>query len=104
MGDEYRAAEGGRDHTEIAPVIAALSARADAIRIAELARAERRLRGLTTTECEIVDTVTKRLVCALLREPARRLNAAGAERLGYSRAIRHLFALDTDDEGAVPHS
>jgi glutamyl-tRNA reductase len=70
------------------------------MRAAELARAERRLRGLTTTERETVDTVTKSLVCSLLREPSRRLSAAGAERLSCAEAITHLFALATDNNAA----
>lgn len=97
MDDEHRHSDAGCDHAGVAPVIVALRARADAIRTAELARAERQLRGLTTTERELVDSVTERLVCALLREPVRRLNAAGADGLRYSKAIRHLFALDTGD-------
>ena len=94
MGDEHRDADAGCDQAGVAPVIVALRARADAIRTAELARAERRLRGLTTTEREIVDSVTKRLVCALLHEPTARLKAADTEGANYVDAIRHLFALD----------
>jgi glutamyl-tRNA reductase len=98
MGDEPRAAEGRCDPAVAALVIAALRARAGEIRTTELARAERRLRGLTSTEREIVDTVTKSLVCALLRDPVRRLSTAGAELLNHCEAITHLFALDIDDE------
>jgi glutamyl-tRNA reductase len=62
-------------------------------------RAERRLRGLTGTEREIVDAITRRVVRALLREPTARLNAAaGAEHARYAEAIRHLFALDAETE------
>jgi glutamyl-tRNA reductase len=100
MGDKHPAAKAGREHTAVRAVIAALSARAEAIRRAELAGAERRLRGLTTTERDIVDTVTKRLVCALLHEPTARLNAAGPEGADYVGAIRHLFGLDRGEAAA----
>jgi glutamyl-tRNA reductase len=102
MGDEQRAADRWRGEAEVAAVLCALGARADAIRTQEIAQIERRLRGFTTTEREIVDTVSKALVCSLLREPTRRLNAAGAERPAYCEAIRHLFALETEDEPALP--
>ena len=100
MGDEHGAADGGRGDAEVAAVLDALGTLADEIRTHEIAHVERRLRGFTTTEREIVDTVSKALVCSLLREPTRRLNAAGADRLGYCEAIRHLFALETGDEPA----
>jgi len=96
MSEQHRAGRPERDQPGVAPVIAALSVRAAEIRIAELARAERRLRGLTDTEREIVDDVTRSLVSALLREPTARLKEAGAEGARCAEAVRYLFALGND--------
>lgn len=92
------AAEAGEsDRLRTARLIEALDAWADRICVEELARAERRLRGLTGTECEIVEAVGRHLVAALLRGPRERLcSASGAERARYAAEIAHLFRLDLE--------
>jgi glutamyl-tRNA reductase len=82
------------------PLIEALGIWADGIRARELERAERRLRGLTETERELVDAVTRSLVDALVRDFAERLNeTAGAEPARCARTIARPLA--PDDEGCA---
>ncbi len=82
---------------EVAPTIAALRERAEAIRAAELARVAPRLNDLTEREWEAVAALTRGIVNKLLHDPVVRLKlqagAAGAGR-DYSRIVRDLFALD----------
>jgi glutamyl-tRNA reductase len=80
------------------PAIASLRARAEEIRMAELAKAERRLRGFTEPERQIVDRVTTQLVSRLLHLPTVRLKQAASAADGplYVGAACHLFGLDDD--------
>jgi len=92
----------GRDQAAAAHAIAALRAQAEEIRVDELARASRRMRGLTETEREIVDAVTRQLVSSLLHEPTARLCAGGPDGPALVRAVVHLFALDSAGERTSP--
>jgi glutamyl-tRNA reductase len=78
-----------------APVVAALRARAEAVRRAELERHEARLSALGPEAREIVDLVTKRTIAKLLHEPTVRVKqsagSARGERL--AEALRNLFDL-----------
>ena len=75
--------------------MAALRARAESIRRAELERQRARLERLGPEAREIVETVTQRTVAKLLHEPTVRIkDAAGSprgERL--AEALRSLFDL-----------
>lgn len=79
----------------VAPVVAGLRDRAEALRRAELDRYRSRLAGLDTRERQAVEALTRQLVAKLLHEPTVRLkDAAGSprgERLG--EALRTLFDL-----------
>lgn len=93
----------GRAVQPSAGLTAALRIFADGIRAREVTRAERKLRGLTRTERELVEAVTNNVVVALLREPTARVNAAaGAVRARYVEVIRHLFALDEEELDDAP--
>jgi glutamyl-tRNA reductase len=92
----------GRDQGAAARVIAALLAQAEEIRVDELARASRRMRGLTETEREIVDTVTRQLVSSMLHEPTARLCAGGPDGRAHVEAVVYLFALPSADETTNP--
>jgi len=90
--ERYRASSASRS---AAPVVAALRARAESIRRAELDRQRARLDALGPQAREIVETVTQRTVAKLLHEPTVRVkDAAGSprgERL--AEALRTLFDL-----------
>ena len=80
---------------EVAPVIAALHDRGEAIRLAELDRQRSRLAELSAAERATVEAVTRGIVAKLLHTPTVRLkDAAGTargERLAES--LRDLFEL-----------
>ncbi|HLN06468.1 MAG TPA: glutamyl-tRNA reductase, partial [Acidimicrobiales bacterium] len=90
--ERYRVSSAARS---AAPVVAALRARADSIRRAELERHQARLDALGPGAREIVEEVTQRTVAKLLHEPTVRVkDAAGSprgERL--AEALRSLFDL-----------
>ncbi len=90
--DRYRVLSAGRS---AAPVVAALRARAESIRRAELDRHRARLDALDPEARQIVESVTQRTIAKLLHEPTVRLkDAAGSprgERL--AEAMRSLFDL-----------
>jgi glutamyl-tRNA reductase len=79
----------------VAPLVAALRARAEDIRANELDRYHSRLDGLDPRQREAVEALTKGILGKLLHEPTVQLKeAAGtprAERLG--DAVRTLFDL-----------
>jgi glutamyl-tRNA reductase len=79
----------------VAPLVAALRARAEDVRTNELQRYRSRLDGLDHRQREAVEALTKGILGKLLHEPTVQLKeAAGtprAERLG--DAVRTLFDL-----------
>ncbi len=81
---------------EVAPLVAALRRRGEAVRERELARASSKLDDLTPDQRRAVETATKRIVATLLHEPTVELkDAAGSprgERLADS--LREMFRLD----------
>ena len=82
---------------DVVPAITSLRRRAEEIRIAELAKAEGRLEGLSDAERRTVDSVTAGIVNKLLHLPTVRLKeAAAAEGPLYADAVRHLFGLGDD--------
>jgi glutamyl-tRNA reductase len=88
---EWRAAR------EVVPAIASLRAHAEEIRAAELERARGRL---SSSDQEVVESITARIVEKLLHLPTVRLKeaAAGADGGSYAQAVRHLFGLGDDKE------
>ena len=86
----------------VVPAIASLRARAEEIRAAELERLEPRLERLSEGERAAVETVTAQIVNKLLHLPTVRLKEAAVtpDGLLYADAVRHLFGLEEEDEGA----
>jgi glutamyl-tRNA reductase len=86
----YRGSSAARS---TAPVVAALRARAEAIRRAELDRQRARLDTLGPEAAEIVETATKRTVAKLLHEPTVRVKEAAGSPRGerLAAALRDLF-------------
>jgi glutamyl-tRNA reductase len=80
----------------VAPVIADLRAKADAIRRAEVDKTLRRLPNLTAAERQQIENLAEALVNKLLHEPTGRLKAeAGTGHAAeYAAAVRDLFALN----------
>jgi glutamyl-tRNA reductase len=81
---------------EVAPLVAALRARAEEIRVGELARLSGRLGPLDDRQLRAVDTLTRGIVAKLLHEPTVQVKAAAGsprqEQL--TQALRYLFDLD----------
>ena len=78
-----------------APVVAALRARAESIRRAELERQQARLEVLGPEAAEVVEAVTKRTIAKLLHEPTVRVKEAAGSPRGerLAEALRNLFDL-----------
>jgi glutamyl-tRNA reductase len=84
---------------EVVPAIASLHARAEEIRVGELAKAEGRLGRLSAPERRAVEAVTSQIVSKLLHLPTVRMKEAAAAADGggvYADAVRHLFGLEDD--------
>jgi glutamyl-tRNA reductase len=94
--DAFRDWQASRD---VVPAIAELRARADAIRAAELRRAESRLGPLNESQRQAVEALASRIVEKLLYLPTVRMKqaAAAAEGVIYAEAVRHLFGLGEDE-------
>ena len=90
--ERYRSATASR---EVAPLVASLHERAEAVRVAELERFSGRLASLDEKDRAAVEALTRGIVAKLLHEPTVGLKAAagtsGGERL--SDAVRSLFDL-----------
>ncbi|MDQ3894538.1 MAG: glutamyl-tRNA reductase [Actinomycetota bacterium] len=84
---------------EVVPAITSLRARAEEIRAAELAKAERRLGRLSDAERRAVESVTAAIVNKLLHLPTVRMKeaAAAADGVLYAETVRHLFGLSEGD-------
>jgi glutamyl-tRNA reductase len=94
--EEFRAWQASLD---VVPAIASLRARAEAIRAAELRKAEGRLGRLNDAERRAVESVTSGIVNKLLHLPTVRMKqaAAAADGVVYAEAVRHLFGLGEDE-------
>lgn len=90
--ERYRVSTAARS---AAPLVAALRARAETIRRAELERQSTRLDALGPEAREIVEAVTQRTVAKLLHEPTVRLKDASGSPRGeqLAEALRNLFDL-----------
>jgi glutamyl-tRNA reductase len=88
---------------DVVPAIASLREHAEAIRAAELAKAEGRLGGLSDSERRTVESLTRQIVNKLLHGPiVRTKESAALEGVGYANALRHLFGLDEDGRDGHP--
>jgi glutamyl-tRNA reductase len=88
---------------DVVPAIASLREHAEAIRAAELAKAEGRLGGLSDSERRTVESLTRQIVNKLLHGPTvRAKEAAALEGVGYADTLRHLFGLDEDGHDGHP--
>ena len=85
-----------RRSLEVVPTIVALRRHAEAIRLAELARATRELDALPERQRHTVEAVTTRILDKLLHAPTVRAKAAAGLGDGprYAAVLEHLFALE----------
>ena len=83
----------------VVPTITSLRGRAEAIRAAELSRAQPRLSELSDSERAAVDALTTQIVSKLLHLPTVRLKEASvtADGLHYADVVRDLFGLEEED-------
>jgi glutamyl-tRNA reductase len=91
-----------RSAREVAPLVTALRARAEALRAGELERFRAKLEALDPATRETVDALTRGIVNKLLHEPTVRMKDAAGSARGelYADALFELFGLpepDTDD-------
>jgi glutamyl-tRNA reductase len=80
---------------QVAPLVAALHERADAVRVAELERFAGRLADLDDRQRQAVEQLTRALVAKLLHGPTARLKADAGTAVGERNALaaRELFDL-----------
>jgi glutamyl-tRNA reductase len=85
-----------RREARLTPTIRALRARAEEVRLQELAKASARLAGLDTQQRAAVEAVTRGLVNKLLHDPMVRGKTLAARPDGdlYVAALRELYGLD----------
>lgn len=84
--------------TEIAPTAAALVAKADAIRAAEIERIAPHLEAMTQAQRDAVDHLTRRMVAKLLHAPLKSAREMAGSKQGqlYLNALRELFELSDE--------
>jgi glutamyl-tRNA reductase len=84
---------------DVVPAIASLRAKAEAIRTAELRKADPLLGRLDDSQRKAVESVTSQIVNKLLHLPTVRMKqaAAAADGVLYAEAVRHLFGLGEDE-------
>lgn len=103
--EEMATFEGWLESMEVVPTVAAIRAKAEAIRQEELARALKRLGGLSEKELAAVEAMSSAIVNKMLHGPTNRLKQVAGERYGvaYIEAARLLYGLDANPEGRSPH-
>ena len=84
-----------RASLDVVPAIASLRARAEEIRVAELAKLKGRV---TDDERRTIESVTSQILNKLLHLPTIRMKeaAVSADGAAYADAVRHLFGLEDD--------
>lgn len=85
----------GEQH--VAPVVAALHDRGEQVRLAALARFQRRLAALDPPQAAAVEALTRGIVAKLLHEPTVNVKSAAGTPAGalLVRGLQQLFQLDT---------
>ena len=85
---------------EIAPTIASLVSKADAVRKAEIEVLKRKVPDLTPEQVDAVEHLSRRIVSKLLHVPISRAKEVSSSKQGYLylNALRELFKLDDDPE------
>ncbi|MHB8567601.1 MAG: glutamyl-tRNA reductase [Nitrososphaerales archaeon] len=92
-----------REYDEVAPLLAALRKKAEAIRVEEFENALSRMPNLTPMQKAVIDKMTERLVRRFLHEPTTKLKQMtkgydSATAKQYTEAFRELFSMDSQEE------
>lgn len=108
IAEETAAFMAWQREARLGPTIRDLRARAEQIRLHELAKGRRRLAGLDERQAAAVEAITRGLVNKLLHDPVVRGKALAAREDGelYARMLRELYGLDDPPEapdGQPPH-
>ena len=98
VDEELRYFEEWRHGAELRPLLAAMHQHSEEIRQREVARALRRLKGVTPDVEAQLEAFSRSLVTKLLHEPTRRLREETDPDVSdtYARVARDLFGLDAD--------
>ncbi|HEY3316871.1 MAG TPA: glutamyl-tRNA reductase [Coriobacteriia bacterium] len=104
--DELAAFEAWLESMEVVPIVAALRAKAEQVRQAELEKAMKRLGGLSEKDLQTIEMLTEAIVNKMLHGPTARLKEiAGSQYgVGYIEAVRYLYGLDQSETKAHPAS
>ncbi|KAF0208829.1 MAG: glutamyl-tRNA reductase [Actinomycetota bacterium] len=88
-----------RESLEVVPTVAAIRAKAEVIRLAELEKACKRLGGLSQKDRETIEALTCAIVNKMLHGPTQRLKQAAAAKDGYEyvETARHLYGLEESE-------
>ncbi len=105
IAEEMVAFERWIESMEVVPTVAAIRAKAEQVRMAELEKALKRLGGLSEKELKTVEALTSSIVNKMLHGPTARLKMVAGEKDGYDyiEAARFLYGLDTNPEGKPAH-
>ncbi len=105
IAEEMVAFERWIESMEVVPTVAAIRARAEQIRSAELEKALKRLGGLSEKEIKTVEALTSSIVSKMLHGPTARLKQVAGEKDGYEyvEAARFLYGLDLSAEDRAHH-
>jgi len=103
--EEMASFERWLESMEVVPTVAAIRAKAEQVRQAELEKAIKRLGGLSEKELQTVEMLTASIVNKMLHGPTERLKKVAAEKDGYAHleSARFLWGLDQNPEGKTPH-
>jgi glutamyl-tRNA reductase len=95
VGEEAARFRAWRASLDVIPAIASLRARAEEIRVAELAKVEGRV---SDDERRTLESVTAQILNKLLHLPTVRMKeaAVSADGAAYADAVRHLFGLEDE--------
>ncbi len=95
-----------RNARSVAPVIADLHRRGEAVRRAELARFDHRLSGLDDRQRDAVEALSHGIVAKLLHRPSVRLGELAGTVRGdrIVEALRDLYAMDDDGAEGTAHA
>lgn len=105
IAEEIAEFERWLESMEVVPTVAAIRAKAEKVRQAELEKALKRLGGLSEKEVAVVEALTSSIVNKMLHGPTNRLKSVAGERYGvaYIEAARYLYGLDSNPDGKSPH-
>ncbi len=94
--DELREFERWAESMEVVPTVAAIRAKAERVRQAELEKALKRLGALSEKELQTIEALTSAIVNKMLHDPTDRLKQVSTAKDGYQyvEAARFLYGLD----------